>query len=597
MNSKLALLFLPFAYSTAMAQESSTESSLDTVVVTGSRARSEISEIAASMSVVDEKRLQDQLSADTNVLSTLDVLVPGLTVSQGEFRNGCRMNIRGRAAQFLINGVPTNDNLRRSTCGSLFGLSPHAIERIEVVRGSTALYGAGAPGGVINLITRNAASSELEADLVTQWSFNPHERDDSNEYNVYFGAGQDLDDFEYYAGVAYNEYGVRRDPNGTIVPGTTFDDLSVHTTLGKSVGGGELRLTALYFEQDPQDVYSTDGTQLSGSRFADDVFIPEPANPYARQAETTQTVLTLGYTHPEVLGHALDVSIYYHDEQLIQRSADYFQGEVFYFDSDADNERLGLRSALNRTMKTSTGEIELVYGFDALRQSYYRPQVDPSNGEVIGFVSPEVILDQYAVFVQPRWQVAQWQFTGGIRHERFYGEVGERGYDPSLPLVATPGDTPDFDLTLFNIGAIYNLTETLQLYGGFSQGAEISEFGRAARGASDPDLINLDADASDQYEVGVRGSTGNVAFTAAAFYSHSDKAADLQADPSCAGEPLCPLIPLRFERELYGLELTADWRVNERTALGSLLTYQKGESKEPGMPAIPFGTDTLSPLP
>lgn len=595
MNNKLFLL-LPLTFGTAVAQQADRESPLDTVVVTGRRAPAAMSEIAASMSVVDEKRLQEQLIADTNVLSSLDTLVPGLTVSQGEFRSGCRTNIRGRAAQFLINGVPTNDNLRRSTCGSLFGLSPHAIERIEVVRGSTALYGAGAPGGVINLITRGADSSVPAVDLITQWSFNPHEREDSHEYNLYAGAGQKLGRIDHYTGVAYNEYGVRRDPNGMIIPGTTFEDISVHTSIGATIGAGQLRLTALYFEQDPEDVYSTDGTQLSGARFAQNVFVPEPGNPYANQAETTQTVLSLGYTHPEVLGHALEVSIFYHDEELIQRSADYFEGEVFYFDSDAQNQRLGLRSALNRTITTARGELELIYGFDALRQSYYRPQVDPADGSVIGFVSPEVILDQYALFVQPRWQAGAWQFTGGIRHERFYGEIGDRGFDPTLPRVATPGDTPSFDLTLFNIGAIYNLTQTVQLYGSFSQGAEISEFGRAARGAATPDLVNLDAAASDQYEIGVRGSAGLLSFSAAAFYSQSDKAADLQADPTCVGQPLCPLIPLRLERELYGIELTGDWHPSDRVTLGSLLTFQKGEAKEPGAPAIPFGTDTLSPL-
>jgi iron complex outermembrane receptor protein len=244
----------------------------------------------------------------------------------------------------------------------------------------------------------------------------------------------------------------------------------------------------------------------------------------------------------------------------------------------------------------SSSELELVYGIDALRQSYYRPQVNPATGAVIGYVSPEVTLDQYAAFVQPRWQRGPLQITAGVRHEEFSGEVGDRGYNPTLPRVATPGDTPDFDLTLFNIGAIYSVTESLQLYGGFSQGAEISEFGRAARGAANPALINLEADASDQYEVGIRGQAGVTAFTLAAFYSTSDKAADLQADPSCAGQPLCPLIPLRFEREVYGFELTADWRMNEALSFGTLVTYQEGESREPGAPAIPFGTDTLSPL-
>lgn len=568
---------------------------LDTVVVTGARVPSEISELAASVSVIDETELREQLALDTNILSTLDALVPGLTVSQGEFRNGCRMNIRGRSAQFLINGVPTNDNLRRSTCGSLFGLSPHAVERIEVVRGATALYGAGAPGGVINLITRKARSSDIEADLVTQWSFNPHERSDSNEYNVYAGFGQSLDEWDYYAGAAYDEYGVRRDPNGGVVPGTTFTDLSTHLSIGRKLGEGELRLTALYYEQDPEDTYVTDFTQVSGTKFADLVLIPTPRNPFESQAKTEQTVVTLSYSGAEVLGHEVDLSVYYHDETLIQRGSEYFAGDVFYFNSDAENERLGLRSTLSRQFDLSDSTLQLVYGVDLLQQMYYRPQVNPATGSVIGYVSPEVKLDQYAAFIQPRWERGRLQLTGGVRYERFSGEVGSRGFDPSLPNAATPGDTPNFDLALFNLGAIYNLTSSLQIYAGFNQGAEISEFGRAARGARNPRLINLDADASDQFEVGLRGSSGAFSFSAAVFYSQSDKAADLQFDSTCAGQPLCPLIPLRLEREIYGAELSVDWRASAAVLIGGDVTYQQGESKEPGAPAIPFGTDTLSP--
>src|SRR5687768_11348847 len=233
------LLFFCLSPVFADAQEAADSGTpLDTVVVTGARVPTALSSIASSVSVIAEDSLQEQLSRNTNVLSSLDALVPGLTVSQGEFRSGCSTNIRGRAAQFLINGVPTNDNLRRSTCGSLFGLSPHAIERIEVVRGASALYGAGAPGGVINMSTRRAQTPDLEADVVTQWSFNPDERDDSDEYNVYGGVGQAFEQWDYYIGAAYDEYGVRRNPNGGIVPGTTFDDVSVNASLGRKLGPG-----------------------------------------------------------------------------------------------------------------------------------------------------------------------------------------------------------------------------------------------------------------------------------------------------------------------------------------------------------------------
>src|SRR5688500_4398286 len=124
---RLAPLAVALLALVAHAQE---PSKLGTVTVTGARAPKALSDLSSSVSVVEQPQLREQLVVDSNILDALDVLVPGLTASQGEFRSGCRSNIRGRPAQFLIDGVPTNDNLRRSNCGSLFGLSPFAIERI-----------------------------------------------------------------------------------------------------------------------------------------------------------------------------------------------------------------------------------------------------------------------------------------------------------------------------------------------------------------------------------------------------------------------------------------------------------------------------------
>jgi iron complex outermembrane receptor protein len=604
----LGLLAVPTAYaqpdpiadeSAAAADEATDEDAeeLEKITVTASRIPRALSDLATSVSQIEEPELAEQLTVSTNILETLDVLVPGLTVSQEEARLGCRTNIRGRPAQFLINGVPTNDNLRRSSCGSLYGISPFAIERIEVLRGATALFGAGAPGGAINLITRQGRTAEVTVDAITQVSINPHETSGTAESNVYVGASQDQGGFDYYVGLGAQDYGVRRNPDDGIVPGEEFRSWSLNTSLGWQVGDtGELRFTGLYYIRNPDEVYGTDFTQISGERLAGSAFIATPPNPFAHQAETEQTVLTLGYTAHDVFGHTLDVSAYWHEETLIQRATDFFGGDVFYFDSDAENERRGLRTTLNRATTLGAGELDLTYGIDALRQRYYRPQVDPADDRrVIGYVAPEVLLESVAAFVQPQFRSGPWLFTGGVRYERFDGEVGSEGFDPTVPRAATPGETPDFSLTLWNAGIVYDVTAAVQLFGGFSQGAEISEFGRAARGARNPALINLDAAKSDQYELGVRGQYGALDFSVAAFHSESDKAASLQADPTCAGQPLCPLIPLRLEQEIDGLEVTADWSISERTRVGALLTLQDGEFNAPGATPIPFGTDTLSP--
>src|SRR5262245_61123542 len=215
---------------------------LEAITVTGSRLPRALSDLPTSVSIVDAPELREQLDISTNILNALDVLVPGMTASQGEFRSGCRTNIRGRPAQFLINGVPTNDNLRRSSCASLFGISPFALEQVEVLRGATALFGAGAPGGVINLRTREAKSEKLEDDDVAQWSVNPQKAEDSDEGNAYLGAGQRAanSDWDYYVGGSLQGYGVRRNPDGGIVPGTEFRAQSFNASGSVRLGPGRL---------------------------------------------------------------------------------------------------------------------------------------------------------------------------------------------------------------------------------------------------------------------------------------------------------------------------------------------------------------------
>jgi iron complex outermembrane receptor protein len=150
---------------------------------------------------------------------------------------------------------------------------------------------------------------------------------------------------------------------------------------------------------------------------------------------------------------------------------------------------------------------------------------------------------------------------------------------------------------LYNIGGVFDLTDSIQLYGGFSQGAEISQLGRAARNAIDPSIITPEPATSDQFEVGVRGRTGSVRFELAAFRSTSDRASLLQADPSCAGESLCPLIPLRARQRFWGFEGSADWAVNEALDLGAVLTYQRGKIFDEDLGRfIPYSTDIVAPF-
>jgi iron complex outermembrane recepter protein len=569
------------------------------VTITASRLGAQIQDLATTVSVVPEPTLQTQLTISTDVLEALDNTVPGLTVSRGT-RTACDSNIRGRTASYQINGIPINQDMRASECNAMFQISPEALERIEVVRGATAIYGAGAPGGIVNLITRRARSEQLQFDGMAGYSFNPDHASNTAEYNVYAGAGQMVGNFDWYLGGAYQDQGAARAPDGQLIPREEFHAWSLNGSAGLDfMQAGRLRVTGTYFHENIGEEYLPDFDQTDDEGF----FIVRPIadNPYKDDQGYREQYSLLGsYEVDNFLGHRLAVSAFTQEQTYIQRANfNYFSsfGDDF-LNTDTESGHAGFRSTLAKSFMFGGTELEVIYGFDYLRDRYYRPFVDPANGDITGYVSPDISLRTYAFFAQGNLDFGRFSLIGGARRELYRGEIDSTGYDASLPDVATPGDIGESDLWLFNLGATFDVTPGFQVYGGFSQGAELTELGRAARGILDPSLISPEPATSDQYEIGFRGASGQWAYTAAAFYSESDSASELQADPSCGGPgEFCPLIPLRAPQRFHGIEATLEWTLNERLTIGGLLTYQRGEifSEDFG-DYIEYSTDVVSPF-
>jgi iron complex outermembrane receptor protein len=161
-----------------------------------------------------------------------------------------------------------------------------------------------------------------------------------------------------------------------------------------------------------------------------------------------------------------------------------------------------------------------------------------------------------------------------------------------------PGAIGRSSLTLVNAGAVYRLTQDVQLYAGFSQGAELSQLGRAARRIGNPGTLTPEPATSDQYEAGIRGALRGVRFGAAVYHSRSASAALLQADPSCAGiAPLCPLIPLRSPQRFNGAEADIAWQATPQFALAGVFTLQRGKVFNDDLDRfINYATDVVVPL-
>jgi iron complex outermembrane receptor protein len=569
-----------------------------TITVTASRTGQETSELPVAVTVLDADTIANQLSQSTDILRALDFTVPGLNLSAGG-RSQCLTRVRGRVPAFQLNGVPANQDLRPSNCNSAFQVSPFAIERIEVVRGATALFGAGAPGGIINLITRRARSEALEVDAVAQTGFNPGEPNGSFQTDLYAGIGQKLGSFDYYFGGGYQDYSVGRDPNGDRVVGTAFDSVSLNGNLGLEISPTvRARLTGTWYQEDPGQEYNVSGADVAAG-VAFPRVIPVTPNPFRGQGNDKLGTLALSVEADDVLGQRLFATAFGQWQSFRQRAnfQDFNGGDPDFFSDNRTNSTIGTRLTLATGAELGGGRLDVEYGVDWRRDRLIRLLLDPADpSTVTGFIAPEVILYQTGLFAQASYTIGPVRMSGGARQELYRGRIGDKLADQGLPGTGTPGKLKDAELLLFNLGFVYDVSPTVQLYASYNQGAELTQLGRAARRAANPALISPEPAKSEQYELGARGSLGEVSFSLAGFYSYSASASLVQADPSCAGQSFCPLIPLRVPQKVWGAEGTIDWAVTPRFDLSALFTWQRGEIFDQALDRyVPFGTDIVSP--
>ena len=167
------------------------------IVVTASRMEESILKAKADMSVVGREEIE-QMHMD-NVEEVLRT-VPGVQFldygSNGLNANMSGIRINGsKDVVILVDGVRVNDFKGAGSSGYMFAAlmnNMDNIERVEVMRGSAAtMYGSGAKGGVINIITRRPEGAKTVIDIAKgsfgkeAYKFNTQAAKDKVSYNIY----------------------------------------------------------------------------------------------------------------------------------------------------------------------------------------------------------------------------------------------------------------------------------------------------------------------------------------------------------------------------------------------------------------------------
>ena len=135
-------------------------------------------------------------------------------------------------------------------------------------------------------------------------------------------------------------------------------------------------------------------------------------------------------------------------------------------------------------------------------------------GQSVGI--PEITQNSIAGFGQIEVPIGDFLLSGGVRHERFNVD-----FENQLRGDGTifEGGEIDYSATLYNAGLVYFLTDSEELFAGFTQGFDVTQPGRAASAVDSVAQIRLEPAVTDNFEIGARTTREDWQASLAAFYT------------------------------------------------------------------------------
>lgn len=552
------------------------------ITVLGSRVPdAPLSNVPASISIVTREEIERERGMSGRIEDTLAHTVPGFNPTN----NGVR-NIRGRTAQVWLNGAPVNEQLRASSGGDLNLLLLDQIAGIEVSRGASSAYGFGSPGGIIALTTPRATSRELELRTVIRESFNPHQIDGSHQALLYQSVSRIVNDtFDFHVGGALSYDGLEHDSGGKLALG--FDNAALLTNgeetiraFDTSVGfdlrdRGRIRFTGTWSDVDIQERYFVEPGTYGGAFGS--LVLQQGSDDSFRKAHTA----SLSFEDHSLLGQAVRLEVFSSSSESVV-----IQDFGRLVSDEQQNEYAGFRSSVTSALDALRTGARMTWGVDGQRNRYYRPVFEIGTGELFTYFSPDVTLDSLSAFAQMEIPLtSRTRVSAGARREHYSGGVETT----TGPLTIAGGDIRSFDLTLFNAGVTHTVATGLDVYASFSQGAEISQLGRAARAVRSADLVDPQPAKSNQYELGARSFFGRSHLAAAVFYTESDLLSALRCDG------INPCTPLREPREFWGVEVTGGTALTSTVGIDVAASWQDGNREVAGVER-PIGSRDIPPV-
>jgi iron complex outermembrane receptor protein len=597
---------------------------LDQIVVVGSRRPESISEIPASVIVVTADDIQQRVRGGVTLKELLGQLVPALDVGS-QTRTNASQNLQGRDAQVMIDGVSLNST--RGIHRQFDSIDPFNIDYIVVLSGASSIYGAGATGGIIDIVTKKGSSGPLGVTLQAGLGTKGASSIDDRQAAASLQGGSDR--VTGRIAFAWHEYGQFYGADGEKI----FPDISqtaLEHNLSKDLMGslgfdfgeaGTVHFLAQHYDSQMID----DKTLYLGPNLAGLFGYPqllEVRDGYQSDFTpgTRRNLFTADWSAPGlVFGQDLLLQAFARSEDLnfypFPGFAPVTVGgqslSVPYYSASSQNTRLkGLKSALITHFGRSA---TLTYGVDYTHDQFESAATLFDTATAFGsggldFITTDQIgrypgftSKQLAAYAQMSWKVTpDVNLTAGVRQQRI--DISVEDFVAVYEQIAIangvasaadsiPGGSNHYNATLPNLGVVWSFVPGQQLYANYSVGFTVpdpakyygtGDYTLAALGGrfvlGDSTNINtspLGAIKTGQVEGGFRGSANGFQYNLAAFYAKSDKA--VQTIP-------VTLNVVEFDQPLrtYGIQGKVSYDVTPNWRIGASGIWVRTELKENG---------------
>ena len=589
---KLILPVMVLCATMSMAQNDPLDSKKDTVsleevVITANRIKEKKTDAVANVTIIDQKKLQQFIKIAPDMSHLIGMIEPAMSLSTNTTNNRYQ-NLRGRSILVLIDGIPQSTPLR-ATDRDIRSIDPAAVERIEIVKGATSIYGNGAIGGIMNIVTKKSPKNVI---FGGQTTIGASARDSFKE-NRGFGYRFNQQFYGNYKGFSYlvdaamnqtgsaidgtGEYispryglGDVRTYNGLVKLGYQFDDdnkveamYNFYQSLQNTplvASGGK------YLERPRIGVYDTKdpAAQDEGMRYNHNAYIKFNSNNIFKRTDLELSAFTQ---------HQYAIFDYRkHNARSPRWESSSGQATV-------KGEKYGIRTQLTSKVLFSENVFtQLLYGADVLIDKTSQPLVDGR------YWMPELTSYNSAPFLQTKTTFFQYYvLKAGLRYD--YIDVSVPNYEVlrlrnTDPRVYVKGGDLTYNNLSPNIGIAYNQFKYFQPFISYSQGFSIFDLGRTLRAAKADVLskINTEPVKTENYEAGAYAELSKyVHLSGSYFYTYSKLGSDLK---SVSGFWVVDRTP----QKVYGFEVNADiFPAKWLTLGGSFISFEgKKKSTEDG---------------